>query len=185
MTNFYIHFIYEIKRTMLAKFCIQNVYKKLSKCSKHFVYINFAYIWKQMFLELQDTFCIQTFCIHFVYILHTKCIQKFVEMWYTFCIHFLYNFIHHLSTSCTIFASECINSFRVGINDLSCRLLWTTTLFAYDTSLFSVVHDVTQSTNELNDDLEKIWNWAYGKCPLILINLNKPRRLYFFVKLRE
>ena len=82
-------------------------------------------------------------------------------MWYTFCIHFLYNFIHHLSTSCTIFASECINSFRVGINDLSCRLLWTTTLFAYDTSLFSVVHDVTQSTNELNDDLEKISNWAY------------------------
>ena len=90
MTNFYIHFIYEIKRTMLAKFCIQNVYKKLSKCSKHFVYIHFAYIWKQMFLELQDTFCIQTFCIHFVYILHTKCIQKFVEMWYTFCIHFVY-----------------------------------------------------------------------------------------------
>ena len=90
MTNFYIHFIYEIKRTMLAKLCIQNVYKKLSKCSKHFVYIHFAYIWKQMFLELQDTFCIQTFCIHFVYILHTKCIQKFVEMWYTFCIHFVY-----------------------------------------------------------------------------------------------
>ena len=25
-----------------------------------------------------------------------------------------------------------------------------------DTSLFSVVHDVIQSTNELNDDLEKI-----------------------------
>ena len=90
LTNFCIHFVYKIKRTMLAKFCIQSVYKKLSKCSKHFVHIHFAYIWKQMFVEIQDTFCIQTFCIHFVYILHTKCIQKFVEMWYTFCIHFVY-----------------------------------------------------------------------------------------------
>ena len=39
--------------------------------------------------------------------------------------------------------------------------LSTTKLFADDTSLFSVVHDVTQSTNELNDHLKKISNWAY------------------------
>ena len=51
--------------------------------------------------------------------------------------------------------------FLMYINDLSCGLSSTTKLFADDTSLFSVVHDVTQSTNELNDDLEKIWNWAY------------------------
>ena len=41
------------------------------------------------------TFCIQIFCIYFVYILYAKCIQKFVEMWDTFCIqtfsiHFVY-----------------------------------------------------------------------------------------------
>ena len=24
-----------------------------------------------------------------------------------------------------------------------------------------MAHDVTQSANELNDHLEKIWNWAY------------------------
>ena len=47
------------------------------------------------------------------------------------------------------------------INDLSCELSSTTKLFADDTSLFSVIHDVTQSTNELNDDLEKISTWAY------------------------
>ena len=47
------------------------------------------------------------------------------------------------------------------INDLSCGLSSTTKLFADDTSLFSVVHDVTQSTNELNDDLEKILNCTY------------------------
>ena len=49
--------------------------------------------------------------------------------------------------------------FLMYINDLSCRLSSTTKLFADNTSLFSVVH-VTQSTNELNDDLEKISNWA-------------------------
>ena len=47
------------------------------------------------------------------------------------------------------------------INDLSCGLSSTTKLFVDDTSLFSVVHDVTQSTNKLNDDLEKISNWFY------------------------
>ena len=47
------------------------------------------------------------------------------------------------------------------INNLSCRLSSTTKLFADDTSLFSVVNDVTQSTNKLNDDLDKISNWAY------------------------
>ena len=51
--------------------------------------------------------------------------------------------------------------FLMYINDLSCGLSSTTKLFADDTSLFSVVHDVTQSTNELNDDLEKISNWSY------------------------
>ena len=48
----------------------------------------------------------------------------------------------------------CPLFFLMYINDLSCGLSSTTKLFADDTSLFSVVHDVTQSTNELNDDLE-------------------------------
>ena len=51
--------------------------------------------------------------------------------------------------------------FLMCINDLSCGLWSTTKHFADDTSLFSVVHDVTQSRNELNDDAEKISNWAY------------------------
>ena len=45
--------------------------------------------------------------------------------------------------------------FLMYINDLSCGLSSTTKLFAHDTSLFSVVHDVTQSINQLNDDLKK------------------------------
>ena len=50
--------------------------------------------------------------------------------------------------------------FLMYINDLSYRLSSTTQLFIHDTSLFSVVYDITQSTNELNDDLEKISDWV-------------------------
>ena len=47
------------------------------------------------------------------------------------------------------------------INDLSCGLSSAAKILADDTSPFSVVHDVTQSTNELNYDLGKISNWFY------------------------
>ena len=42
-------------------------------------------------------------------------------------------------------------------------------LFADDTSIFLVVHDTSLSSSQLNDDLIKIFNWAYQwKCHLIL-----------------
>ena len=74
------------------------------------------------------TFCIQIFCIYFVYILYAKCIQKFVEMWDTFCIqtfsiHFVYisfdvqkvyiiNIIYNLCKKFTlnIYANNCIQN---------------------------------------------------------------------------
>ena len=34
-------------------------------------------------------------------------------------------------------------------------------LFADDTSLFSVVYDINASVSDLNEDLEKIGNWAF------------------------
>ena len=34
-------------------------------------------------------------------------------------------------------------------------------LFAYDTSLFSAVHYVSISAKELNNDLEKVYDWAF------------------------
>ena len=64
--------------------------------------------------------------------------------------------------------------FLMYINDLSCGLSSTTKLFADDTSLFSMVHHVTQSANELNDDLEKISNWAY-QCKMSF-NLDKSKQ---------
>ena len=45
--------------------------------------------------------------------------------------------------------------FLIYINDLSDNLTSNAKLFADDTSLFSVVHDVNTSVKELNDDLKK------------------------------
>ena len=51
--------------------------------------------------------------------------------------------------------------FLIYINDLFNNLSPNLKLFADDTSLFSVVHDMKQSGINLNDDLEKITNWAF------------------------
>ena len=51
--------------------------------------------------------------------------------------------------------------FLVYINDLSNGLKSNPKLFTDDTSLFSVIHDVNSSQIDLNEDLDKINNWAY------------------------
>ena len=50
--------------------------------------------------------------------------------------------------------------FLIYINDLSDDLITNVKLFADDTSLFSVIHDVNRSANNLNNDLSKINDWA-------------------------
>ena len=51
--------------------------------------------------------------------------------------------------------------FLIYINDLSDGLKSECNLFADDTSLFSVVNDINTSASDLNEDLEKIGNWAF------------------------
>ena len=51
--------------------------------------------------------------------------------------------------------------FLIYVNDLSHNLSSTARLFADDTSVFSIVHDIDSSTKQLNDDLKKISDWAY------------------------
>ena len=51
--------------------------------------------------------------------------------------------------------------FLICINDLSDDLSSNTKLFADDTSLCSVVHNVNTSAVELNNDLNKISDWAF------------------------
>ena len=63
--------------------------------------------------------------------------------------------------------------FLIYINDLSDDLVSTIKLFADDTSLFSVVHDSNISGNELNNDLQKIPEWAYKWKMSFNLDLNK------------
>ena len=51
--------------------------------------------------------------------------------------------------------------FLIYINDLTNDIKSKCKLFADDTSLFSVVHDIDTSANDLNHDLEKISEWAF------------------------
>ena len=51
--------------------------------------------------------------------------------------------------------------FLIYINDLPENLVSVTKLFADDTSIFSVVRNVTQASNELNQDLSTIKHWAF------------------------
>ena len=51
--------------------------------------------------------------------------------------------------------------FLIYINDLADGLSSNAKLFPDDTSLFSVVHDVDTSANELNNDLYQINKWAF------------------------
>ena len=50
--------------------------------------------------------------------------------------------------------------FLIYINDLTEGLSTNAKLFADDTSLFSVMHDIQTSANNLNKDLERISNWV-------------------------
>ena len=49
----------------------------------------------------------------------------------------------------------------IYINDLPDGLSPNFKLYADDTSLFPVFHDVTVSSSELNSDLAKIREWAF------------------------
>ena len=51
--------------------------------------------------------------------------------------------------------------FLIYINDLFYDLSTTAKLFADDTSLFSIVQNVSTSASHLNNDLSKISNWAF------------------------
>ena len=59
------------------------------------------------------------------------------------------------------FVYKLYTFFLKYINDLSHNLSSTVKLFADDTSVFSIVHDIDSSTKQLNDDLKKISDWAY------------------------
>ena len=52
-------------------------------------------------------------------------------------------------------------AFLIYINDLSNDIKSKCKLFEADNSLFSVIHNIDTSANDLNHDLEKISEWAF------------------------
>ena len=71
--------------------------------------------------------------------------------------------------------------FLIYINDLSDGLNCNPKLFADDTSLFSTVYNINDATNTLNNDLNKITEWAY-QWKMSQIFLSKLMRSFFRVK---
>ena len=51
--------------------------------------------------------------------------------------------------------------FLIYINDLSENLVWNLKLFADDTSLSSIIFDKDLSAKNLNEDLNRIYIWAF------------------------
>ena len=55
-------------------------------------------------------------------------------------------------------------------------------IFADDTSLFSVVHDINTSARELNDDLKKINKWVFKGKMSFDPNLSKQAQEVIFIR---
>ena len=72
--------------------------------------------------------------------------------------------------------------FLIYINDLPDNSNSLAKLFADDTSLFSTVHDPNHSAKVLNDDLNKISEWAYKWKMLFNSDLTKQVQEVIFSK---
>ena len=74
--------------------------------------------------------------------------------------------------------------FLIYINDLPDGITSICKIFADDTSLFTKVLDINESTNKLNTDLKKNNHMGFisGKCNLIRTQINKQMKLYFLEK---
>ena len=73
--------------------------------------------------------------------------------------------------------------FLIYINDLPDNPSTNVKLFADDTSLFSVVHDITTSSCDLNDDLNRVREWAFQW--KMNFNFKKSLRSYIYAKASE
>ena len=70
--------------------------------------------------------------------------------------------------------------FLIYINDLSKNLSSITKLFADDKFIFSVVHDIDLPAKQLNDDLNKISEWAFQWKMAFNSDLSKQEQGIFF-----
>ena len=93
-TSFCIYFVYKIKRTMPAKFCIQNVYKSLLKCEIHFVYILYTSVLIYLKRTSLTLFIYTTYIQNSYKMYINNCIQNgsLISTYFDlFVVHFLVN----------------------------------------------------------------------------------------------
>ena len=73
--------------------------------------------------------------------------------------------------------------FLIYVNDLLNNLISSVKLFAHDASISSIVNGINVSTEETNNDLKKISEWAYQwKIMFNPILPNKLKKLFFLGK---
>ena len=92
------------------------------------------------------------------------------------------NILHGLELKAAVPQGSILGSplLLVYTNDLSDDLATNVNLFADDTSRFFIVYNMNASTINLNNNLNKIRNWAIQwKLILTPILINKLRKLYF------
>ena len=73
--------------------------------------------------------------------------------------------------------------FLVYINDLERNIKSNIKFFTDDTMRFSIVKHLVTSANDLNRDLDMIYQWAHhGKWNLIMTPLSRQLKFYFLVR---
>ena len=75
--------------------------------------------------------------------------------------------------------------FLIYINDLPDNLSSNIKLFADDTSLFSVIHDINVSAGEVNEDLKKISEWAFQWQMIFNLDASKQAQVIFSRKIKK
>ena len=70
--------------------------------------------------------------------------------------------------------------FLIYINDLSNNLISNVKLFVDDTSIFSIVNNIIVSTEEINNDLKRISEWAYQWKMMFNLDLTKQAQEVIF-----
>ena len=66
--------------------------------------------------------------------------------------------------------------FLIYINDFPKNFISNVKLFADDTSIFWIVNDVNVSTEEINNDLKRISEWAYQWKMMFNLDFTKQAR---------
>ena len=144
------------------KFSIKDFFSKCDEIHRK------LQIWSHFLKEslMENFFCVQ--CVLVLAIYHAKIFPRF-SCFFLFHLPYCGTCLMACKISCKVYVKAgvpegCILdplSFLVYINDLPNGMFSNFKLFADNTYIFSVAKDHIISTNKLNEDLSKFFQWAY------------------------